>query len=889
MLRHATKHAVSLALGLILIAVALNGALSAQTEPAPAAPTDWQPPVNLSRSGATDDPQVVVDSGGRYHALWRDEIDGFAYAAGDGTNWNPPAVVETPFSTRRFFPDLQPEQPTPRFTPRLAADGSGNIHAFWVDTSDSLISTLYHSRVPAGQFANFDAWSERAALDTGALLPSAALDTNGRLHIAYIRTRESDGRSAGVYAQSLPTGGTWSGPAGIYASRYLRSLTAENANVRVLPANGRVLVAWDDPGREQVFAAVSDSNGRAWGPAQEIDRRAPEDSPSASGPRGIAIGADAATLVATWRAGHEPGRTCTQYFRVSTDGGATWSLPERLSDALPDCFATTQFLTSPAGLLLLGTIQTEISRDQIDQTASLLAWDGARWSNPQTQAALSGFTNAETNQPVALRCLQAIARGEELGVVGCDQGTGGDIWWTRRAVGDATSWFPPPSVWQGPDRVATATSLMTNLQVVADEFGSTHAFWTIDGGAEIFHARYDGQSWSSAVPVLTAQSGRLAEVSVAAGNRRLYLVWRDDGGLHFAQASAERPTEWSTPINLEGVSGSAIAPAVLAAANGDLIVAYAVPLNEQRGVFVLRSEDLGVTWSAPITIFNAETAGWDMIDRPQLAQTADGVLHALYLRRNLPPDAAPVDLGYSRSDTAGRVWAPVDDNFNAPAIWSAVLGSGNVVHRLWAEDANQRTVIWHMFSPDSGVTWSEREQIAGLPGGQKPAAAVDPAARPQLAGMDGDRLVNWFWEGTAWTAAESLSTVLNPGDNMGLAADAGGRLVALTSATIPGDTDASQTDELYGMVRPLDLPAEALPTPPPPPPTATPAAEPTATPEPLPTATIAFATNPDGGPLAAIPGATTRAGQLALAIIPAGLIVLAVVVVGLRSMRGGRK
>lgn len=889
MARPMNKFNIGLALTLFLIGLAVSGPLRAQTELPPAAPNDWQPPVNLSRSGATSDPQIVIDSSGRYHVLWRDEIDGFAYASGDGTNWSQAVVVETPFNTRRFFPDLQPEQPTPRFFPRLIADAGGNIHAFWVDTSDRLASTLYHSQVPAGQFANFDAWSERAALDTGALLPSAALAGDGRLHIAYVRARESDGRQAGVYAQSLPNGGTWSGPAGIYGSRYLRSLTSETANVRVLPANGRVLVVWDDPGREQVFIAASNDNGRSWGLAQEIDRRAPEDSPSATGPRGIAVGADAATLVVSWRAGHEPGRTCTQYFRVSGDGGATWSMPERLNDALPDCFTTTQFLNSPAGLLLLGTIQTEVSLDQIDQTAALLAWDGTRWSNPQTQAALSGFTNAETNQPVALRCLQGITRGDELSTVGCDQGTGQDIWWTRRAVGDATTWFPPPSVWQGPNRIATATSSITNLQVVADEFGSTHAFWALDGGAEIFHSRYDGQQWSSAVPVLSAQSGRLAEISAAAGNRRLYLTWRDGGGLYFAQASAERPTEWSSPINLAGVADSAIAPAVFAAANGDLFIAYAVPLNEQRGIYLLRSEDLGVTWSAPITVFNAETAGWDMIDRPQLGQTADGVVHALYLRRSLPPESTPIDLGYSRSDTDGRVWTPVDDNFNAPAVWNAVLGGGNIVHRLWAEDANQRTVVWHVYSPDSGVTWSEREQIAGLPGGQLPAAAIDPADRPQLAGMDGDRLVNWLWDGTAWRAGDSLSTVLNPGSRMGLAADAAGRLVALTSAIISGDTGRAQVDELFGMVRPLELPAEALPTPPPPPPTATPAAEPTAAPEPQPTATIAFSPDPDGGPLAGIPGASTRAGQLALAIIPAGLIILAVVFVGLRSMRGGRK
>lgn len=846
--------------------------------------TDWSLPLNLSRSGATTDPQLVIDSAGRYHALWRDAIDGFVYATGDGAAWSGLVVIEAPFVTRRYLPEEQVNAPTPAFTPYLVADAAGNLHAFWVDDSGPEASVLYYSGVPAGQFTTFDAWSPRQPLDNGAVAPSAALDSAGRLHLAYARTVEEGGRAAGIYYQRLDAGGMGTGATLLYSSRYLRSASAADANVQVTASDdGAVTVAWDDAGREQVFVAYSADGGRTWNPPQEIDRRAAEDGADAVGPGAIAMGGAATTRIVTWRAGHEPGRLCTQYYRVSSDGGRSWSLPRRLSDALAGCLDSAQFIAADGSLLLLGIIQSESTGGRSDQTAYLLAWDGGRWSEPQTEDLLSGFINPDTNQAVELRCLEAAARGNTISVIGCDRGTGGDVWWTSRIVGSPTAWFPPPSAWLGPERIAATEEAIAGLVAVADASGSTHFLWHLNGGTDIYHTRWDGQGWSVASPVLTANSP-VAELSVASGDGRLLATWRDGTGLHFAQAGTDRPAEWSAAVDLAGVAASAIAPTILAAANGDLLIAYAVPLNEQRGIFLLRSEDLGASWSAPVTVFNAEAAGWDMADRPQLAQTADGVLHALYLRRGLPPDAAPLDLGYSRSDTDGRVWSPVESDATAKAEWSRLLVAGRVLHRLWAETANDRTFIRHVYSPDSGLSWSEPQQIAGLPADQLPAAALDPLGRPQVVGWDSGRLLNWQWDGAGWRAGESLATVLLPTGRPAAAVDATGRLVVASGATAEG-----ATEELYGMARPLDFPSGALPTPLPPVVTPAPTGTPAPSPTPLPTPTVVISGAQDGGPLSRLPGAGGRMGQLTIAIVPAALAVLLMVVVGVRAMRvGGR-
>lgn len=858
---------------------------------APVVTDPWLPPANLSRSGATSAPQIAVDNGGRYHVLWQDAIDGFAYSFGDGTIWSPPGVVEAPFSTRRFLAEDEQKLPTPRFNPWIVGDRDGYIHAFWSDSHEEGPPILYHSAAPAGRLADFDAWSPREQIDTGVVQLDAALDNAGNLHVAYIRAQEDGNRQAGIYYNRRDPSGGWSGAVPLYISRYLRAVDRAVGNVQVLTTpEGLVLVGWDDTGREQVGFIRSADGGRSWDAPQEIDRRGLADSQDAVGPGGLALGATPGALALTWRAGHEPGQICTQYFRSSTDGGLTWSISERLNDNLPDCLATAQFFTNEDQLLLLGTTLNDLGQGRSSQRAYLLAWNGRRWSNPQEQNSLTAFLNEETNQPVDIRCLTGVAAGGQLGVIGCDQGVGIDVWWRQRPIGTLTDWFPPPSVWVGPQQIAGSPAVTDGLQAVADNVGGTHIFWQAENGQQIFHARWDGAAWSPATPVLASSAGPIAEFNVTSNNGRLYLIWRDGAGLKFAQAGAERPTDWTAPQELRGVSASAVAPAILAASNGDLLLAYTVPLNEDRGVYLLRSTDLGTTWSAPERLFDAAAAGWDMVDRPALAQSGDAVLHALFTRRGLPPNSAPLDLGYARSEDGGRSWSIVDDNFANRAEWSDVFATGErVVHRLWTETVNERTVIWHAYSPDSGVSWSEPEQFAGLPAGQLPAAAVDVVGRLQVVGMEGDRLVNWYWDGSGWSVGESLTTVLQSSGEIAAAADANGRLIVAVSGLFGANTTNETVDQLFGLARPLDLPVEALPTPLPPPATAVPTQtpEPTTTPEPTPT--IVISTAQTDNPLSIIPGASGRSGQMALAIFPAGLVVLVVVFIGLRAMRMGRK
>lgn len=852
---------------------------------------DWAAPVNLSRSGSTTAPQLIIDSVGRQHVLWEDSIAGFVYAVGGPDGWSEPRVVELPFFTRRYFPDLPPQTSTPLFKPTLLADTNGNIHAFWVDTVTESAGTLRYSRVPAGSFAQFDAWSAPEALESSGISPAASANASG-VHLAYVRQFDTADRPAGVYYRRFSTGSqTWGESRPLYTSRYLRGVTEETANVSISASDSNQLyVVWDDPAREQVFVAASGDGGATWEAPFEVDRRAPGDTPTVLGPGEISVGNLSNSPVIIWRAGHQSGSECTQYYRSRPADTTSWTSPQAIP-GIEDCLASAQFIRDDGLLYLVGTIQQSGNSGAPSAMSTyIMAWDGMRWSTPRLQDALVGMTNPDTNQRIDLQCLSAGTVGDRLSIAGCDRGTGADIWWTSKPLGDTATWFPPPAVWEGPVAVAAASAPIAEVGLTTDGGGGTHAFWFEQGGDQIFHAARNETGWSQGRAIVTSDAGQIEEFAVTSDGLRLYLAFRADSDLYFARADAGRPAEWSTPVAVTNDMDDIDDVTLLSRRSGELMIAYTVALNEPRGVYLIRSANQGLSWSSPSQAFNGAAAGWPAVGQVYLTETGDGQLHGLWTQRDLPPGNATLGLGYSRSSDGGATWSPVNPAVDAPALWAALQGYGaSVVHQLWAEPANGRLLIRHSLSADSGITWSEGAQVGSLDGADNPAMAIDSAGQLHVVGNDGGALQSWTYNGLGWDIADPLATNLADGGQMTAIVDVTGRLVSTYAMEIPGAGATKTTGGLFSIVRPLDLPASVLPTPVPPPATATPAATvaPVATLQPTPT--IVVPTAPDDGLLSALPGAGSRTGQMAIAIIPAVLIVLIAVIIGLRAIRrGGR-
>jgi hypothetical protein len=774
----------------------------------------WSEPLNLSHSGAATDPVVAVDADGAIHVFWTDEFDGPMYTRGDEGEWSPPVPVNVPFEG---------------YSPLLLADSGGYLHAFWIDENQVLrYANVVASAIPAS------GWSSAEILASSAVTVDAKLDAQDHLHLAYVQIAGTSEGSAGVYyRRSESTGIDWSVPAMLYQSPYFRKLSPADAHVEVevseIGAAQKAYVAWDNRPRSRVFLARSADGGLHWGDPQEIDK--PEQGGGSASPFDLSVSAQDGKVLLTWQTGGES-VSCSQYYQWSLDGGETWQPRQSFSAGFFGCVDHMHILKGQDGpVLLLASTQVYLQ-----------AWDGTRWSDPQFQSTLTSFSDPETQQAVNLACLHPALAGSQLLVVGCQSGeTGGDIWWLRRDLTDTAEWFPQESVWQPLTSVNRSQSHFLSLAAVADTQERIHVLWSQSSAASfnnpdsaLYYARWEGERlWSQPVGILASPSEPVDQPAVALGPAGgLLAVWRrgDPGEITFSQASANQaalPSSWSEPERISTPGQLSRSPDILVSHSGEIYVAYAVPVNEGRGIYLTHSEDGGKTWSDPAQVFDAASADWDMLDQPRLALTGNGDLHLLWTRYALRSDQPePLALFYARSQDDGKTWTAPETVVENPVAWSRILGVGDqTVFRFWQEPtAGQTTTLWHERSLDNGQTWERIAPISifGEAVG-RPSLAWDGIGELHLLqvvsrGIGKYLLLHWIWDGERWGSGGNLNLDIEQGaviNSLVSAISPSGHLSVVLSASILGPASEPQGDELLFTERSVELP-EGQPTPLPP-------------------------------------------------------------------------
>ena len=81
----------------------------------------------------------------------------------------------------------------------------------------------------------------------------------------------------------------------------------------------------------------------------------------------------------------------------------------------------------------------------------------------------------------------------------------------------------------------------------------------------------------------------------------ILVAWRkgEPGQIFFSQVAANLavvPVDWSDPKQISSSSQATNSPDLLVDRDGKIFVAYAVPANEGRGIYLSYSEDGGQTW-----------------------------------------------------------------------------------------------------------------------------------------------------------------------------------------------------------------------------------------------------------------------------------------------------
>lgn len=802
--------------------------------------TPWSPPLNLSNSGSALDPALVVDSTGQAHTFWRDPFRGFMYASGDGRSWSEPVIARVPFGVG--FDDGV----YVGYTPTLVAGPEDIVHAFWIDDDN----ILFYSRVNVATITTLEGWTAPQVVARAAVAFEARVGEDGRLHLAYVRNRGDETTSAGVYYRQAADGLIWGETiTPLYQSDYFRAIPAEQAHLQLeVGPSGQVYAAWDDPFLEAVFLAQSADGGETWSDSETIDQRQPEDTATATGPSQIAVLATDRTVHLVWRAQHGQ-EDCRQFHQRSPDGGDTWQDVEALPAEGIECPESHRLLAGAEdGLIYLLT--------QLRGEFYLRAWDGERWSAGEEQTYLSGFIHPQVFREVMLGCLHyAVLDDNRLLVLGCGSGVTEDVWALQRPLGDADDWaplFPSPLGWSSPRTVADSGALFTEPHLLTDSENRTHALWigasSDASGADdqqereventLYYLRQEDGEWSRRVPV--RDIGAADQLSAVIVNNQIFAVIRDSQATTLSISrvnldDAVFPGDWSDFQEVFSLSSSFLsAPSLYVAQSGNeqtIYLAFALPLNEERGIYLLKSTDNGLTWSEPSKTFDAAEATWLMVDSPQLTQAADGSLHLTWIRYSPVGDNEPLALYYARSEDGGAAWSAPQMVAEGPVHWRRLISvDETTLVRVWQEKEAQfaTATVWFDVSSDNGVSWENPSSLASNALVTGPLQLLkDQAERLHLVEMKLQANINpfaqkdldlttWIWEGTSWSLDEQLTiSQADPSqDTLEFAATINGSgnfRIIYPELTVPDDNGLfveTQT-EVHTIFRPLQLPQTA--------------------------------------------------------------------------------
>jgi hypothetical protein len=776
---------------------------------------NWTTPVNLSHSGSTTNPSIVVDSNGIIHVVWEDTIAGEMYTSYDGTKWSTPVQASLPFNVPPSGSAAQPGSNRLR----LIADGKGYIHAFWVDQNNQ----LHYSRVLGSQMGNGANWDSQQILANSAVDFDVSLDDQDRIHLAYVRAIDESGFPAGIYyRQSAANGASWGSPEVLYQSQYFRSLTNQNANVSIATdRNGtgqNIYVAWDNRPRKQVFFTRSTDGGNLWSDPAEIDK--PDANNGFATPFNIRVAVNDQGTLLEWQVG-DPAGSCTQNYQWSTDAGVSWGDRKQMLGELGVCPQDNQYFESDNGLILLvATIQTQIY---------FLAWNGSEWSDPQPQSELSGFQDPETFDQVILDCQNlTMGSNNRIYVVGCDSGNGKDIWLTNRFLGSTEAWYPAPSIWSNPETVTTSQQILRSPIIITDSKGNEHVFWTqvddISSGSNqhvsLFYSRRDKDNWTSPVNITTSPNGDINQPSIVIDSTdTIYITWlvAQEGKIYFSEASADHainPNDWSEPKQISPDRAFASSPVIYLDPFGEISIVYTIPINEQRGIYFTHSVDKGISWSPAVEVFNAAKAGWDRVGNPMITRGLNGQLHILWSKISMVDDRVAENIYYSTSLDVGKTWAEPDDVVDATINWSDILLTNNdVIQRLWIENRSGRLLFWYQTSQD-GLNWLRPEGIPNL-GEELESAAIiqDPSQKSYILQIAKDSFNNtllhiWVWQDNGWStfdtqllSADSNITI----DDVAAMISSVGKLDLIYNVSASNRQNESKNNEIIFMSRAVNV------------------------------------------------------------------------------------
>ncbi len=564
-----------------------------------------------------------------------------------------------------------------------------------------------------------------------------------------------------------------------------------------------VFVSWDDRAISRVFLAKSTDQGDTWSAPYEVD--GPSVNAASDNPYSLLVNAYGSEVLLIWQSNLQSGLTCVHHSQYSSDGGKTWEERKIMLEGLVGCAQEIKTFHISGGVLTQVIFQEEVY---------LFAWNGSQWSTPQAQSTLATFTDPNTDQAVRFRSRQStLTQANQMFFVGIDELGSLDVWATSRSIPGISDWYPKASIWSAPFTVVDGSASIREIQGVMDPNGRFHIFWVADDPnsetgpqRSIYYSIWDQSDVSIPAQILSSPDIDVDKISARydPNRNRLDLVWNDkaNGLVYFSWADinrSERLFEWADAVQLPIPNPLAQTPDILATPAGTIFIAYSIPINEGRGIYLVSSSDGGATWSEPLQVFDAAEQNWQAVEYPQLAQSGDGSLHLLWTQNKIFGGEKAIGLYYARSTDGGIQWSdpqPIEASPGGPG-WITGADQSRIF-RFWYKipetSSGNDFQVSLLFdkSDNSGESWSASQNLTGL--GETPGffavvtGSSDQINLVQLINHTTGKLMltNHTWKDGEWLAQEGLDLgIKSLGDVAGLTAglSSDGRLVTVYAYT----------------------------------------------------------------------------------------------------------
>ena len=270
----------------------------------------WSPPHRVCwNPGESRGAVIAIDSTNQIHIAWRDSLSGnleiyYKRSSSFGTPWSPlQRLTWTSYTSAQPF---------------LAVDHSDFIHIVYYQQTTYSTEIFYKRSTNGGS-----SWSAptRLTYTSGSTAqPNMVIDSSNTIHLIYLDDTNLQGKSEIFYKYSSNQGLSWSPP-----QRITYTFDYSNLPALAVDAGDNLHLVWREsaPGNWEIFYKYMDSSRKTWTPAKRITWT-PVNS---NVPDVCADANDKVHVVWIDRISGDD----EIYYKRGTDEGKTWSATKRLT------------------------------------------------------------------------------------------------------------------------------------------------------------------------------------------------------------------------------------------------------------------------------------------------------------------------------------------------------------------------------------------------------------------------------------------------------------------------------------------------------------------------------------------------------------------------------